>query len=275
MTMYWRIYMHMIRGNALPKDLYAFHDNIQATRVPALHISSSFQSTDVYCSKFIGNPYLPKSSHYPTDKNGEPMKLLAQINFSEVPNFSLFPSQGIVQFFVPYTNPFASFNSFEDVWQRDFKVRFFKNPLPIEKLVTDFSQLERFDNDSFPIQKESRLLFTPTTEPVSALDYRFNNIFQTPLNLLFNEEGQSLYDIYMEHFLGSGHKMGGYPYFITQDPRHEYPFLKKYDVLLLQIDSDEENGIMWGNCGVANFFINRDNLLRGDFSDILYHWDHY
>lgn len=107
------------------------------------------------------------------------------------------------------------------------------------------------------------------------MDYRFQTIFDTPLSLLFNDDGINLYDIYMKHFLGQGHKMGGYPYFTKQDPRERYPFLRKYDVLLLQIESDDENGIMWGDCGVANFFINSTNLANADFSDILYHWDHY
>jgi uncharacterized protein YwqG len=45
----------------------------------------------------------------------------------------------------------------------------------------------------------------------------------------------------------------------------------KYDTLLLQVDSDK--GIMWGDMGVANFFINLKDLKNKDFSKVLYTWD--
>ena len=31
-------------------------------------------------------------------------------------------------------------------------------------------------------------------------------------------------------------------------------------------------GVMWGNVGVGNFFINREKLKALDFSDVLYNW---
>ena len=38
---------------------------------------------------------------------------------------------------------------------------------------------------------------------------------------------------------------------------------------------NEENGcsILWGDCGVANFFISRTDLEKLDFSRVLYNWD--
>ena len=40
-----------------------------------------------------------------------------------------------------------------------------------------------------------------------------------------------------------------------------------YNTLLFQMDSDMH--IMWGDSGVANFFIKNDN----DFDDVFYTWD--
>ena len=51
-------------------------------------------------SKFGGLPYLPKNFAYPTDDKGNPLKLLAQLNFGELPPLADFPSEGILQFFV-------------------------------------------------------------------------------------------------------------------------------------------------------------------------------
>ena len=64
--------------------------------------------------------------------------------------------------------------------------------------------------------------------------------------------------------------MLGYPSFTQEDPRTED---SPFDTLLLQIDSMQDEGnsysILWGDCGVANFFIPRANLERLDFSQVL------
>ena len=68
-----------------------------------------------------------------------------------------------------------------------------------------------------------------------------------------------------------GHKLLGYPAFTQSDPREYHKKYGKYDTLLLQIDTDD--GIMWGDSGVANFFINKDDLKNMNFSSVLYNWD--
>jgi len=67
----------------------------------------------------------------------------------------------------------------------------------------------------------------------------------------------------------AGDRIGGYPYFTQYDPRYED--YRRHTALLLQIDSDED--IMWGDAGVANFFITPEALERCDFSKVLYNWD--
>ncbi len=80
-----------------------------------------------------------------------------------------------------------------------------------------------------------------------------------------------------EELSGLGHKMLGYPGFIQFDPREDKEDRKYYDTLLLQIDSDMgedgEDYVLWGDCGVANLFINKEALIKRDFSNILYNWD--
>lgn len=266
--------MGMTKDFKLPTELTPFRHILQQTVVPTSRIIPFTQKTTLYDSKFSGDPYLPKNRHHPKDSNGYFMKLLAQINFQGV-KLPHFPTEGILQFFIPYNTDFHCCDSNEEIWQQNFKVRYYPTLVPIEELVTDFSYMAQYETTNFPIQHEKQLLFQRTDEIVSIMDYRFHTISDTPLSLLFNGDGSNLYDVYMKHFLGQGHKLGGYPYFTKQDPRQQYPFLKRYDVLLLQIESNDEDGIMWGDCGVANFFINYDDLMRCDFSDILYHWDHY
>ena len=71
-----------------------------------------------------------------------------------------------------------------------------------------------------------------------------------------------------------GHKIGGYPAFTQEDPR-DIPKEDDHDILLLQIDTDNigEREIMWGDSGVANFFISRENLKQRNFQDVIYTWD--
>nr|WP_316045926.1 DUF1963 domain-containing protein [Planococcus glaciei] len=42
---------------------------------------------------------------------------------------------------------------------------------------------------------------------------------------------------------------------------------------MLQVDTDEEAGIAWGDTGVGNFFISKENLKKRNFSDVVYNWD--
>lgn len=89
------------------------------------------------------------------------------------------------------------------------------------------------------------------------------------------------------------HLILGYPEFTQEDPRYfvEYsddPDLICYDdveyntafpsyISLLQIDShyndDGGEDIIWGDCGIANFFIHPDDLKNADFSKMVYYWD--
>ena len=114
-------------------------------------------------------------------------------------------------------------------------------------------------------------------------DYRFEELFckkwnakcpEKPLKRIWDISGLwgELWD---EDGEEPHHQMGGYPYFTQNDPREggRYPEL---DVLLFQIDSDGQDGhdlIVWGDCGVANFFISREDLKKRDFSKAGYNWD--
>ncbi|SUC47704.1 Domain of uncharacterised function (DUF1963) [Providencia stuartii] len=72
--------------------------------------------------------------------------------------------------------------------------------------------------------------------------------------------------------MSNGHRIGGYPFFTQTDPREYRKEIQDY-VLLLQIDSDYETGILWGDIGVGNFFIHPEDLKNKDFSKVVYNWD--
>lgn len=45
-------------------------------------------------------------------------------------------------------------------------------------------------------------------------------------------------------------------------------------LIVLQIDSIGEP-ILWGDAGVGNFFISKEDLINKDFSRVLYNWDYF
>lgn len=71
--------------------------------------------------------------------------------------------------------------------------------------------------------------------------------------------------------------MGGYPFFTQDDVRgreHSEP-LSNY-MLLFQLASeygDEGVELMWGDCGVGNFFIHPDDLANLRFDKAFFTFD--
>lgn len=266
--------MNNVTNLFLPNELESFRSEIENTLIPMISVSTSKRETALTESKFAGEPYFPHMWTYPKDITGEPMRLLAQINFEEIPQLQNFPAQGILQFFISSKLFTSSFYSHEDIFQQFYKVRYF----PTIKSIIGIEQVQTIEplSECFPIKQPLALQFSKAVEPVSALDYRASQYLHSILSIHTPlKDDSSLHEIYLQYFLGTGSKIGGYPYFIDEDIRKGSPLLLRYDVLLLQIDSNDECGIMWGDSGVGKFLINREKLLRNDFSDILFQWEHY
>ncbi|WP_196426734.1 YwqG family protein [Lysinibacillus cavernae] len=255
----------------LPKELETFRLEIEATLLSTIIIQPYRCLTTLIESKFAGEPYLPYFQTYPKDITGEPMKLLAQINFAEIPSLQDFPSTGLLQFFISANIFDMTANYHEDIFQQFYKVRFY--PTVNESVAS--SQQELFSKsatlDWFPIRQELALQFQLAQEPISVLDYQARSFLPS----LLSSQDDDVQEIYLQHFLGAGAKIGGYAYYLNADIRQESKLLQRYNVLLLQIDSNDALGIMWANCGVGKFFINREKLLQKDFSDVLFQWENY
>ncbi|MDW4511505.1 YwqG family protein [Priestia megaterium] len=257
----------------LPPKLEPYRKEIEKTCKPYIHINTVMNSPKLYESKFGGNPYLPLEANHPLDSQGKPMLLMAQINFSEVPSYENMPVQGMLQFFICGANNESTGDMYgldfdHPTVQKDFRVVFYEDVTTDEKkLTTDFTYLEDIDRDMFPIPQEVGLQFEIKIEPVSPTDYRYNDIESD----LFDDEETE--EIYWDELTGEYHKMGGYAFFTQSDPRDYEEALRAYDVLLLQFAMDDEADIMFGDTGVANFFIKEKDLRNRNFRDVLYNWD--
>lgn len=255
-------------------ELLPYKEVITKARKKALIASIEKKETSLWSSKIGGNPYLPAGFDYPMDEAGQPMLLLAQINFSELPALEDFPSSGILQFYLTADDDLFGLDFDDQTSQRNFRV-IFHEPVHAEadRLTTDFGFLEAVNRECFPVEGEYALQFRPHTDYLPHSNYAFEAAFGQDSHAFFNSFGEnrdSVGEFFYEHFSTEDFKVGGYPFFTQHDPRFGTRY-REFDVLLLQIISEED--IMWGDVGVGNFFIRRNDLLKKDFSNVLYNWD--
>lgn len=239
-------------------------------------------------SKLGGLPYLPNAEAVPKNKDGKSLSLLAQINCQELPKNDSYPEKGILQFWIfnddlygcDYDNPST---------QNNFRICYYENTdegLSEEEVKAIYTPpIRDYENEIYsPIYGEFAIQFrfAELGMPFS-YEYWFDKAFTQTFNELYPEtqieELNDLDDEIMEElwdkYEEEGFVLGGYPFFTQSDPRDED---SPYTELLLQIDSffeSEKEGweICWGDMGVANFFISKENLAKRNFTDVLYNWD--
>ncbi|GLC90316.1 YwqG family protein [Lysinibacillus piscis] len=255
----------------LPEAFEKYRSIIEETLQPVVYVTTEVRPTSLVESKFAGDPYFPLTMDYPTTSEGQPLKLLAQINFADVPrHVSNFPTEGILQFYIDADDILGM--DFDNGQNQDgFRIIFHEHIIEDEtQLQKDFTFVTAGREDIyFPVEKEMALSFETTYEPLTIDDFRSRELYADILEEL--EGNDALEDAFYDTFSGTGHKIGGYPFFTQEDPR-AYGNYTDSTVLLLQIDSIG-NDIMWGDVGVGNFFITEDELKRKDFSKVVYNWD--
>lgn len=222
-------------------------------------------------SSFGSYPCLPKDFDYPRDINGNFMYPLAQINFSEFPHLENFPKSGYLQFYIAADDMYGI--SFDEKVPSDIKVLFFEES-DLAFANEDLGFLDEvLEAGLAPVEQAHVLSFELKTEYGGLGDV--NGLGEEDIDL----EGilaanpktkKQIEDAVYDNFSPTGHKLGGYAYFTQWDPRDAKVPHKDY-VLLFQMDSDDH--ILWGDLGVANFFIDPLDLANKDFSRVFYHWD--
>jgi uncharacterized protein YwqG len=263
--------VEVVPGVVLPKALAAHWNEIERTRVPYISIKATpNEPQTVQESSFGYYPCLPKGFPYPTDSNGNFMYPLAQINCNNLPAFGNYPRNGYLQFYIA-TDDVYGLNFDNQQEQSSFRVLYFTND-EVKDYETNFSFLEGVMNrDDLPVHKPHILEFALKEEYFGLLDARYEDQRLFDLEEVAHKYpsiAKELEDYVWDNYESNGHKMGGYAYFTQTDPRHNE---NEDYILLLQIDSDKD--IMWGDVGVANFFIHPDDLATKDFSMVMYNWD--
>ncbi|MEC7119058.1 MAG: DUF1963 domain-containing protein [Pseudomonadota bacterium] len=228
-------------------------------------------------SRLGGIAYLPSDATHPTSPTGQKLSLLAQINFAEMPALDGFPDSGLLQIFIDSTH---------STYGLEFDAESFKLPQsPFHQVMfwPDLthadtwkqSPVDQQDDFGMPIRTNTcfQMVFEPAVETIGSSDVGFSKaigaayIDEIPRPASISED--RVYEIAEQYWSRFGNKVGGHPSFTQSDPRSSEDGL----VLLLQLDSDDEANMMWGDAGIANWFINPNKLEKADFSEVVYNWD--
>ncbi|KAL3283939.1 hypothetical protein HHI36_018107 [Cryptolaemus montrouzieri] len=257
----------------IPEKFFQYAEDIKATMKDTVRFKlKAAKDLKIWQSKVGGIPYLPIEEKYPCNNNGIPLQFLLQINFSETPCLPGFPENGILEFYIDANDEFMGLNFDNPTQQNGFRVLYFNSVDEDEsKLNTDIEAIVSHVNFNGPISEglQFSLDFSLEKQYITGYDYRFSKIIPAV------EDNFDMIDEYNDAFPHRGHRLGGYPYFTQTDPREDAPNFHDHE-LLLQLDSDyfdNNDAVLWGDAGVGAFFIKPDDLIKCDFSNVIYNWD--
>ncbi len=256
--------------------------NFSKFAVPALHLVA--RDTPGGFSRLGGLPDLPAGVDWPSWK-GEPLAFLAQIAIAELPadNFvRAAVKEGYLYFFYDQEQSTWGFDPADiGSWR---VIHSTSSPEPERDalgLDDDFIYAEK------PVQFKpiASLPDSQRLEDQLASEGADDDDEDEDLEDLHD----ALYDEKVAAYDGPMHQMGGFPYVVQNDTMelecqlasnglycgdssgYEDPRAASLEKgapewrLLLQLDSDDDANMMWGDCGLLYFWIRESDLVRRDF----------
>lgn len=219
-------------------------------------------------SKIGGHGFWPTGKQYPDE-----MALLIQINFEDFPNIKDFPTKGILQIFIDNDDAFKGKVFYHDN---------ITNPIDVSNKLTLAEFQYSPTRDSIYSLTGTKVSQCPCCWWNDEMSELFLPIFNKHMNTniktlpeikrIFGEEAwDMLYDKYVENAESWGTRIGGYPNFTQGDVRTGKA--DEMERLIVQIDSEE--GIVFGDYGIANAFISYEDLKAKRFEKAFFTWDCY
>ena len=285
------------KARELAREVYGLARRITAEihaacHRPAVRFTLDPGEPSIFESKAGGTPYLPHDMPWPLDGGGAGLGLLAQVDCTGLEGLPDFPHGGLLQFFFGLDDVFGM--DFDDpTAQKGFRVLYHETVDPTvtaAEVLAKKAEAPKPEGDAryyTPLFGVYGIRFAPAeVQRINSQDFRAWDQFLAKWNELHGTDLKTQWDYYRATKISCEfpaakekapyHQMGGYPYFTQEDPRINAGELAGLDVLLFQLDSDMQDRkdlVLWGDCGVANFFISREALRRRDFSRVCYNWD--
>ena len=255
----------------------------------------------VTASKCGGVPYLPAGALAPTNQDGKPLGMVAQINCAELPKNELYPKTGILQFWLdPYDELGLGADLKNPVSQVNTRVIYYPNleetnPCAHTLVMPDQEKQTEMEFMAWSVHMdqgwEIGLSFEEASEGITPQNWwvyqsRFvelwNELYpQQPIGDFTGVDAYAPTDeerpsvmFYRDIDQRSYHKLGGHPEFTQQDPRQEHDGLDNYTINLLTMFSEDAEKFVtvWGDQGTANWLITPEQLKNRDFSKVLFEW---
>jgi len=239
----------------IPEVLKPYEEYLRSTEKPAIEITFKKGGTLPWESKCGGCPYLEKEEDYPRDGDGKPMMFLAQINLDDMPPLEDYPENGLLQFYIGDDDCLGDVSPCKVIYISEYE----KNA---SRLLSK-NPFEENYKDRIPFMNEGKMTFAHTTMLICTECQEFQEKF-------WKKVSDEVWDALADVCYPEGSLVGGYPLFVQQAP--EYYDSGEFDTLLLQLDCDDECGIMFGDTGNCYFLISKEDLKNKNFDNVQYGW---
>lgn len=260
----------------VPSDWHQWEELLEKAKLPSVKVEllDSIPSS-IISSKVGGKPFWPVDMDYPIDDRGKPMIFLAQINFAEIEQpLPDFPTTGLLQFFISNNELWGLDLTSRTVDERmknaskGHRVVYHKSP-NVSQQKEDLDE-SIYHSDTAPLAGSSGIKFSYQDDFPLPTDANFDRITQ----LLQPASDEVLEYAYETLVPSVNHKIGGFAVFTQEDPRTNKALAQEWQ-LLFQLDSDSKENIdiLWGDVGIANFFIRKEDLIALKFNNVWYNWD--
>ena len=200
----------------------------------------------------------------PRDSDGGRMIFLAQLNLAKLPPLEGYPTEGLLQFFI----------ADNDLLGLDYERLAGGSGSFVVRLIPA-SELGRGR-----LAEASQSKYTPVSDGYFTIDGVLCDQLPSPEDKDFEvvtgidcyseePEVEAMFDTlyaFPQSVYGAG-----WATFTQEDPRDSDSKLE----LLFQLDNEVDKGVqvMFGDGGVANFFITREDLVQRNFHKVMYTWD--
>jgi uncharacterized protein YwqG len=267
----------------LPPDLAKYQAQLKPTIRQLIRLLADQSRKPLpWGTKVGGVPYRLQGQPWPVtlDDKAAPLAFLAQINYGKLNRHGVVadhPTQGLLQVFISNTEFYGVEAEFLGQISPTPRQRFYRviyhpeimeNAAALDASVPDIPVDPNGYTLPYDAKIETSLDAIHDQETITAGDVGVCAVmgmnFDDYSDPAITAVRGALWD-----FSISGHKVGGYPTFTQADPREA----TDDHILLLQLDSDQALGLMWGDVGIANFFIRPADLKARDFSRVVFNWD--
>ena len=210
-------------------------------------------------SKIGGLPDLPEDWEFPR-YNNRSLSFLGQFNLNEIKPYNgenNLPVSGILYIFYDVVDQPWGFEEDEGC----FKILYFEGEeKELKRKGYPEETEDYFPLPVFKVTFANKLTLPEYPEDIEFSDEEEENYHEMRHELIqpMDEKGNN----------EPAHYMLGYPFSIQNDVFDEFALKQEEAVLLLQIDSDEDLKLMWGDSGIIYFCIDKTSLANKQFDKV-------